>query len=87
VSPLTTKVVDRRSATLSTSNLEFGSEEVTEVSSNHAELPRFGNRSNDLTFLKYLDDLRSLIDGLFSQEQKEIALIERRVLADVLLRL
>ena len=80
---LTTKVVDRRSATLSTSNLEFGSEEVTEVSSNHAELPRFGNRSNALTFLKYLDDLRSLIDGLFSQEQKDIALIERQVLADV----
>lgn len=80
---LTTKVVDRRSATLSTSNLEFGSEEVTEVSSNHAELPRFGNRPNDLTFLKYLDDLRSLIDGLFSQKQKEIALIEQQVLADV----
>lgn len=80
---LTTKVVDRRSATLSTSNLEFGSEEVTEVSSNHAELPRFGNRSNNLTFLKYLDDLRSLIDELFSREQKDIALIERQVLADV----
>lgn len=53
------------------------------VDSDHAQLPRFGNSNKAPACLKYMEELSSLIDGLFSQEQKDLDLLEQEVTADV----
>jgi hypothetical protein len=75
--------VDVRSATLSNSDLRVGSEEVVNVNSDHSKLCRFGEASRPTSFIEYVDDLKSMIDGISTYGEQDLSWVEQHVIVDL----
>jgi Mg2+ and Co2+ transporter CorA len=78
-----TPIVDRRSAILSTVEIEFGVEEVVEVESRHDLLATFGNSSLCQPYRQYVDELTSLAQGQSGKEAKDLEDLSKKIFTDV----
>ncbi|KAF2232829.1 hypothetical protein EV356DRAFT_238033 [Viridothelium virens] len=79
-------VVDRRSATLSNSEIHIGSEKVVPVDCEHGHLSKFGvdEESFDIeAFKDYIEELQSLIRALRPDESRDLSWIEEELPTDV----
>ncbi|KAF2086603.1 hypothetical protein K490DRAFT_66386 [Saccharata proteae CBS 121410] len=76
-------IVDPRSATLSSTAIRVGSEQVIELSCDHVRLPSFGNNIHSMELLGYIDELRTLIEDLVLNGQRDPSWVEKLIHVDV----
>ncbi|OCK85213.1 hypothetical protein K432DRAFT_439422 [Lepidopterella palustris CBS 459.81] len=77
-------IVDKRCAWMSFGDRQLiGCEEVITVDSDHACLPRFGDDPSSVTFIKYIAELRNVIDRLALKGQRDPKWLENELKVEV----
>ena len=78
-----TPIVDRRSAVLSTSEIEIGVEEVIELDCRHDQLPFFGGQHQSSAYRNFIDELSALALELSGREAQDLEDLSKQMLTEV----